>query len=153
MKFKIVIKYILLILWMMLIFSFSAQDGNLSGDMSDGIVVKLISIVEKLFNISLSNSEFFATIVLLIRKLAHIFVYFVLGILWMMLLKEYSISMSKQVVYSILFCLLYACSDEIHQLFVSGRSGKLLDVMVDMFGALCSIFIIYFLRSRKSKTV
>lgn len=42
---------------------------------------------------------------------------------------------------SILICMLYACSDEIHQLFVSGRSGKVLDVCIDTFGSLMGIFI------------
>ena len=71
----------------------------------------------------------------------------------MTLLKEYNISIEKQLVYAILFCLIYACSDEIHQLFVSGRSGNLLDVMIDLLGSLCSILPIYFIRKHRVKTV
>lgn len=31
--------------------------------------------------------------------------------------------------------MLYACTDEYHQLFVPGRSGQLRDVMIDAVGA------------------
>ena len=36
-------------------------------------------------------------------------------------------------------CLLYAASDEIHQLFVPGRSGEVRDVMIDFSGAVLGI--------------
>lgn len=153
MRFKFIIKYIILIFWMFLIFLFSAQEGDTSGEMSSGIVLKIISIVEKIGNISFDNVETINTFALLIRKVAHFFVYFVLGILWMNLLKEYKISLGKQVIYSLLFSLIYACSDEIHQLFVPGRSGNLFDVMIDTFGFLCSILPIYLFKKYKKKTV
>lgn len=149
MKFKIIFKYILLISWMILIFWFSNQGGNISSEMSDGVVSKIIFAVEKIGNISL-NYEFF---VFLVRKLAHFSLYFVLGILWMLLLKEYRISLSKEFVYAILFCFLYACSDEFHQLFVPGRSGNLIDATIDLFGSLCSIFLISLFRRSKNKTI
>ena len=153
MNFKIIIKYILLVLWMILIFWFSSQVGVLSSQMSDGIVSCILSMIEKAMNISLKNNEIFVSFVFYIRKLAHFSLYFVLGILWMILLKEYNISIKKQFIYAMLFCLIYACSDEIHQLFVPGRSGKIFDVMVDWLGALCSIIPICFIRRHRMKTV
>lgn len=153
MRFKIIVKYILLILWMILIFCFSAQDGNASGEMSDGFIFQVISIIEKIGNVSLDNVEITDSFVSLIRKIAHFSVYFVLGILLMNLLKEYRISLGKQVIYSLLISLIYACSDEIHQLFVPGRSGNLFDVMIDMLGCLCSIVLIYLFKKTKNRTV
>ena len=41
----------------------------------------------------------------------------------------------KQIIYSILFTTLYACTDEIHQLFVEGRSGEIRDIIIDGLGA------------------
>jgi VanZ family protein len=39
----------------------------------------------------------------------------------------------------ILLCFLYASSDEIHQLFVPGRSGSFIDILLDTFGSSCAI--------------
>ena len=140
MRFKVIVKYIILILWMVLIFWFSNQKGNASGE-------------ESIFKISLDNEKFIATFAFLIRKLAHFFLYFVLGILWMILLKEYRISLCKRAVYSLLFCIIYACGDEIHQLFVPGRSGNLTDTMIDTVGSLCSILPIYLFEKYRNKAV
>ncbi|UYJ41604.1 MAG: VanZ family protein [Lachnospiraceae bacterium] len=37
--------------------------------------------------------------------------------------------------FSWMIAVLYACTDEYHQLFVPGRSGQLRDVMIDAVGA------------------
>ena len=34
------------------------------------------------------------------------------------------------------FCFIYACTDEFHQLFIAGRSGEFMDVMIDTMGVL-----------------
>ena len=138
---------------MLLIFWFSAQEGDSSGEMSDGFILQMISVIEKIGNISLDHDKIITLFVLPVRKFAHFFIYFVLGILWMSLLKEYQISLTRQIIYALLFCLLYACTDEFHQLFVSGRDGKIFDVLVDMTGCLCSIISIYLFRKYKNKTV
>lgn len=153
MHFRIVFKYILLILWMLLIYWFSNQAGNLSGEMSSGLISWIVSTVEKLLSISLDTDKIIAVFAFLVRKIAHFSLYFVLGILWMSLLKEYNISIGRQLVYAILFCLIYACSDEFHQLFIPGRSGNIFDAMIDLLGSLCSIFPIYLVRRCKVKTV
>ena len=43
---------------------------------------------------------------------------------------------------SLLICLIYAFSDEIHQLFVLGRSGEFRDVLIDFCGSILGYFII-----------
>lgn len=45
------------------------------------------------------------------------------------------------------YCFLYACSDEIHQLFVPGRSGKFTDVLIDSAGALLAVLVCFFIRA------
>ncbi|MFR1872919.1 MAG: VanZ family protein [Coprococcus sp.] len=48
---------------------------------------------------------------------------------------------------------LYAVTDEIHQLFVPGRSGQITDVILDscggLIGAVLSATILYLIRKRK----
>lgn len=72
---------------------------------------------------------------LLIRKSAHVVEYFVLGILCISLILAYKNKLSwKAVLFSIFSCVLYACFDEVHQLFVPGRAGRVFDVFVDSIG-------------------
>lgn len=52
---------------------------------------------------------------------------------------------------SFLSTILYACSDEFHQLFIPGRAGQIRDVCIDSTGALIMILIIYFIFKRKDK--
>ena len=48
---------------------------------------------------------------------------------------------------SALFSLAYAFSDEIHQVFVIGREGKLSDIGIDLIGIILAIFIWNFITS------
>ena len=42
---------------------------------------------------------------------------------------------------AILICVLYAASDEIHQIFVPGRSCRVMDILLDSFGSISGIII------------
>ena len=92
----------------------------------------------------------------LVRKAAHISAYFILGILLFNLLKEYGLGVKKMVFISIAIAMLYACTDEVHQVFVSGRSGQVRDVLIDTAGAAVGVVVYAALSSRfykKSKKV
>ena len=81
----------------------------------------------------------------LVRKGAHIFAYFVLGILTFNALWRVDLSKFKfnyPVGLSVIVCALYAVSDEFHQLFVSGRSGEIRDIIIDSCAATVGVFII-----------
>lgn len=68
---------------------------------------------------------------LILRKGAHIFAYAVLAYL---LAKTFDKNQKPYLFLVFFVCVLYAVSDEIHQLSVAQRSGNLLDVLVDSFG-------------------
>lgn len=53
--------------------------------------------------------------------------------------------------FSILFCFIYACSDEIHQLFLSGRSARILDTFIDSIGGFSGISILNIHKTCKIK--
>lgn len=120
---------ILLILWMIFIFVMSSFNANESSNQS-GIIVNFISSI---FNISDTK-----LLSLIIRKGAHFTEYFILGILSI----NYVIKYKKNIIYSYLMCILYAISDEIHQLFVPGRSCQILDVIIDCLGSIIGIILI-----------
>ncbi len=51
----------------------------------------------------------------------------------------------KAFVFSLIFCILYAITDEIHQLFVPGRGTEVTDVLIDGIGALIGIGLYKFI--------
>ena len=89
-------------------------------------------------------------IVFPVRKMAHFSVYTCLGILLFLFMNTYEINNRKKVLISIGLAFIYACSDEIHQLFVGGRSGEFRDVLIDSCGAGFGIFVVWITLKLKS---
>lgn len=131
---KKIIKTLLFLSWLILIYLLSAETGDQSGSLSDGILLS----IAKLLKIS-DTKAFVDTFGFFIRKLAHFSEYFILYILTYECFKEYNCP--KLIVVSVLFCVLYASFDEFHQLFVDGRCGQLSDVMIDSSGSIVSCFL------------
>ena len=138
---KKIISIVSLILWMIVIFSFSSADANKSTGTSDKVITTMIEIKDKITNnetpnnekeIIVKNSSFY------IRKLAHITEYLILGFLMFNLLKQYSVT---NIYYAIGLSILYSCTDEFHQLFISGRSGSIRDVLIDSIGILIGTYL------------
>ena len=77
-----------------------------------------------------------------LRKCIHASVYFVLSILIFNCLKITKIKNWKISVSSVILSFAYACTDEIHQIFVSGRTGQWIDVLIDTFGAILGVIVI-----------
>ena len=139
-----IISLILLFLWCLLIFGFSNQNGDVSQSTSDSILILLNNIFNFLgIKIDLLNLSIMSII---IRKLAHMFLYFILFIISNYVSRSYNIK--KRYLYSLLFCLLYATSDEIHQLFINERSFGIRDIIIDFIGSLIGLLLIK-LRERK----
>ena len=55
---------------------------------------------------------------------------------------------TNTILYPLLFSMLYACSDELHQLFVPGRFCAFKDVMIDSSGAFVGILLYHLITSR-----
>lgn len=73
------------------------------------------------------------------KKFAHVAEYFILNLLWIRALNK------KSPAQATLFSLAYAFTDEIHQLFIPNRTGKLRDVGIDFIGiSLASLLILKF---------
>jgi VanZ family protein len=130
------LKWILVIAWMVIIFIFSNQPGDLSDKNS-----KLVLYIFNLLGLNL-NSFFGNLADFVVRKCAHFTEYFILYMLLYNALKE-SFSFKKALFFSILCVFLYACSDEYHQSFVPERGPSFRDVLVDTSGGLLGLIIIY----------
>lgn len=70
-----------------------------------------------------------------IRKAAHFSEYALLAVLWVIPLGCMTKTNKKRMIVALLLCIMYAVSDEIHQLFVPGRDGNIKDVLIDTAGA------------------
>jgi len=142
--------WILLIIWMVLIFLFSAQTAVKSDALSAGLVSKIVHIfiprydmlsdADKLVYINHWNNVF--------RKSAHVFIYIVFSLLLISTLKQYRLK--KKYLLTLLVCLFYAITDEWHQLFVAGRGPALSDVAIDLMGILIGL-IIFSIKDKKTK--
>lgn len=146
-----IVKFILLVFWMMFIFSLSSDNGDISTKKSDNFIIKIVEVLSQK-TLSDSEKEKWTTyLVVPVRKSAHLFVYLILGLLVYSFITEFMMNGYKVFLLSSSLSFLYACSDEFHQMFVSGRSGQISDVILDCFGALLGILIFKFMVERKKK--
>lgn len=149
MNCKIIIKIILLISWMTLIFCFSNQTADNSSKVSDGLIYKVSKIVFGEKYEKITKSKVYGTIVFVVRKSAHMFVYFVLSLIAFSLFYEFFGVSKRTIIYTILFCFLYSITDEVHQLFVLDRSGEIRDVLIDTASSFISVLLNFFVRNKK----
>jgi VanZ family protein len=140
---------------MLTIFLFSAQPAQDSSKLSGDIVEVVIKIVlphyDKLPEIQ--QQQIKEKVTLIVRKLAHFTEFAILGFLLILHLisyKPYIKSFNNKLLIragiSFVIGILYAVSDEIHQMFVTDRYSSIYDVLIDSFGVLfgISILIIFF---------
>lgn len=135
---------------MVLIFKFSSSNGEDSTKQSMGLIGKTIGVIAEIINPDITEEEklvLYEKYHVPVRKLAHISEYFILCLLVCMFLCTYNISYKKIIVYSFIFCFLYACSDEVHQLYVPGRSGNIKDVFIDSIG-ISFVLVVYYFKKR-----
>lgn len=130
-----------MLLWMFLIFLMSSFDATDSSNQSN-FIVNIISNILNIENVSLLG--------LIIRKLAHFTEYLILGFLTINMLNKNDIS--KKYLISILICLIYATSDEIHQFLIPGRACQIKDILIDSIGSITGIYL-YKLVSKRKKSI
>lgn len=138
-----IIKTILVVVCMTAIFMFSNDSADASDEKSNGIIV---SVAEFLAGHTLSpekREEKIEQYVVWVRKGAHFSIFLLLGFLVVGLLKEFHTITWKEMFLAFVFSFIYACSDEIHQLFVPGRSGNIIDVVIDSLGSYFGILLYY----------
>ena len=150
---KYLVNIILIIIWMFVIFSFSGQNGESSGSFSNTIIIKIANIISKEEITPLKEEELIKKYSFIVRKSGHFGLYFILAFLVFLLVnKIYNIT-PKTFIYTVIFCFVYACSDELHQSFISGRACSFMDVIIDTFGSLVSTTILYIFGYFKNRSM
>lgn len=140
-KLQKFLAWLALLVWMGVIFYFSHQSGDASMQLSDGILDSFKSLFQNFLD--------YHTLSYIVRKIAHFTEYFILGLLIYHLVKQYRVISKTEIIWMILFCVIYAMSDEFHQVFIGGRSPKFFDVIIDSLGSSLSILILQLLQKRK----
>lgn len=134
----------LLILSLMVgLFFFSAQKAPETNALSYGVSGTAARLLY--FNFENLDAETQMTVIRglnpFIRKAAHLTLYALLGGLCYFWLRRLPHGIST----SMSIAGLFAGLDELHQLFVPGRTGKPADILLDCFGAACGIGIVFML--------
>lgn len=174
-KYKKVVLWVVVLLHICLIFSFSLQDASQSTVVSEKFTGSIKSeekfhheiAREKNEDGSRKYSDAAADIIAergfdileaILRKFAHFSLFFILGSLINGLIGLYGIKGMIRVLSTVLYSGAVAFFDETIQLFSPGRAGKITDVLIDSSGAACAaiLFLIggfiyekYKIRSRK----
>lgn len=122
---------------------FSLDDATTSENKSDKVAKTTINTVTTVTGKNFTENEkkeFVVNSRFIIRKMAHFTLYFILGILAYITLRNYNVD-NKIILFSVLICFIYAISDEIHQLFSTGRTFKILDIIIDSIGGFIGTII------------
>ena len=137
-KRRTILSFILVIIWMIVIFTMS----SMTSEESNGKSKEVINTVVEQTNIE-NTEETVNMLNVPVRKIAHASEYFILGLLIINLIYSITNNKWKTIYYliSILICFLYACTDEYHQTFISGRTGQFIDVLIDTLGAILATII------------
>lgn len=117
------------------IFMFSAQTGAQSADVSSEVMGPFSRILTALFGEQGHN---------VFRKFAHFFIFAALMFFMYHALYQTRRRRRLSPVLPFILCLLYAISDEVHQLFVPERACRLFDVGVDALGCVAGGLCFYF---------
>lgn len=94
---------------------------------------------------SLPLAEWFGLPEWLIRKAAHFFLYFILGVLVMQAVMTFKkLNCGKTTLLAIAICVLFAITDEWHQSWNPERSAQLTDILLDSAASIIGVIVLYY---------
>ncbi|MCR5213130.1 MAG: VanZ family protein [Eubacterium sp.] len=135
--------WLLAIVWMVVIFSFSGQKGDESGGLSHDVcrVIGYVTQYDFYKWTEDAQERYIEKIQYPVRKAAHVTEYLILGIFltgaWYDKKKKKYIRLGVPGFIGII----YAATDEFHQTFVSDRAGSIIDVLIDTGGLIVGVLI------------
>lgn len=133
------------ILIMYAIYSFSAQSGEVSGNLSYEISYQIIETKNEILNQGYSYDQIAYEAHVIhpyVRKAAHMTEYFILAIALSFPLYVYRIRGIWLMLLAGIICVGFAGLDEYHQSFVAGRGPSVKDVCIDSIGAGIGILLV-----------
>ena len=151
-----IVLWILVVLWMGLIFCFSAEKAAKSQQTSGKVIRTVLTVLDDEFvtmpakkqEVKIEHWSFS------VRKLAHFGIFTVLGLLSC---AAFSVDLPPRRAFpaALILGAVRAILDEVHQSFVPGRSCELRDMCIDFAGVLLGttflLLILLFIKHRKNK--
>ncbi len=134
--------FLLTIAIMVTIFCLSAQNADKSSNTSEVFTKFFVNIFYGNYNnfSPEKQHEIWGKTSFIVRKLAHFSIYAALGFCASFTIGKRRLFSMKSL-FVVLFCFIYAFSDEFHQSFSIGRSCEFRDMMIDTSGALTGMLI------------
>jgi VanZ family protein len=130
---------------MVLIYSFSAQTGEVSGNLSYEISYKIVEVKSELLHQQKGYEQLAYEadqIHFYVRKAAHMTEYFLLAIAISFPLYVYRVRGIWLMILAGIICVSFAGFDEYHQSFVADRGPSVRDVCIDSSGAFLGILLV-----------
>lgn len=162
---RLVVFWILTVLWMVAIFCFSSATGPQSQRESGRLAHLLMGWLSPDWQTLPADAQvaLFERYDYFVRKCAHVLEYLLLGVSCTLAVRQsFALARRRQGARDLLaptlastaICIAYAATDELHQLFVSGRAGMVQDVGIDTLGTVLGISLatlgLWLLRRRAS---
>lgn len=138
------VTFFILVFWMAVIFLFSAQNGTQSSGISRSVGYGIAENRNKLFHQEKSDEKIAKQVEAMqfvIRKGAHMSEYALLAVFVLLHVCCYERKPKGFWLWAWGFCIAFAATDEIHQLFVPGREGRVWDVCIDSIGSLMGVLV------------
>ena len=133
------------LIMMYVIYSFSAQTGETSGNLSYEVSYKIVEIGNEILDKGLQEWEiqdYAHKIEYPVRKLAHMTEYFLLAIAVSFPFYVYGLRGFPLLLIAGIICVGFAAGDEYHQSFVAGRGPSKKDVLIDSIGVFFGIMTV-----------
>lgn len=130
---------------MCVIFGFSAQTGDVSGDLSYKISYQIVQTGSRILHQTMDEEQLDEQAQKLeypLRKCAHMTEYFLLALTTVLPLYVWGVRGNRLCFTAFFLCVLFACGDEFHQSFVSDRSPAVRDVLIDSIGSALSLLAV-----------
>ena len=125
MKLKRLFLILMILIWAIVVYALSNEEGEASSGLSRRIVSIFVK-EERIVDIV----EPYA------RKVAHFSEYFVGGVLFLLLFRTYNLNDIPTIVYTSIMGTWYALTDEWHQKMIIARKASLFDVFIDFLGCI-----------------
>ena len=136
------IKLLFVIIWMIIVFCFSNEAGEKSSNTSGIFTHKIVTILTSYTNgderTKINMEERLEPI---IRKLAHYTLYTIGGMVILNYINTYNVETKKKIITSIIIGSVYSATDEVHQIFMEGRSASIIDIGIDTLGVLTGVCV------------
>lgn len=143
-KAKKILIWIPAVVLAVIIFGFSGQNGEQSEGLSYKVAEVLVNGADALHLIDMKyigREHAIEQMQIPVRKVAHMTEYAIFACSVYVALAVDGLKWRWTKYAALLIVFAYACTDEIHQLFITGRNGSAVDVLIDVTGGLIAIFL------------